>query len=71
MTDAGKMRPSPAEADRQPVEGAGAEQRQQFAAARHFGNEPAVRVEPAVVLAQFEPDADWLGRVVLDNIGMR
>ena len=58
-----------AEADRQPVDGARLQQRQQFACARDFGDQPAARIKPARVLAQFQPDADRLGRVVLEQHG--
>ena len=58
-----------AKADRQPVDGAGAHQRQQFARAHDVRDQPAARVKPAVVLAQFQPDADRLGRIVLEQHG--
>jgi hypothetical protein len=35
--------------------------------ARHFGDQPPARIKAAVVLAQFEPDADRLRRVVLEQ----
>ncbi len=55
----GSMQPAHgAKADRQAVDRAGAQQRQQFAARAHFGDQPAARIKPAMVLAQFQPDAD-------------
>ena len=54
-------------ADRQPVDRAGFEQRQQFARAHHVGDQPAARLQPAPVLGEVEPDADRLGRIVLEQ----
>ena len=56
-----------AKADREPVGGAGLEQRQQLARPHHLGDQPAARVQPAHILAQLEPDADRLGRIVLEQ----
>jgi len=53
--------------DRQAVDGAGAQQRQQFSRPRHLGDEAAARIEAVAVLAKLEPDADGLGRVVLEQ----
>src|SRR6185437_9374780 len=56
-----------AKADRQAVDGAGSQQREQFTGARHVGNEFSAREQAAVVLAQVEPDADRLGWIVLEQ----
>jgi hypothetical protein len=43
------------------------QQREQFAPACHIGDQTPARKVTAVVFAQFEPDADWLGRIVLEQ----
>jgi hypothetical protein len=52
-------------ADRQTVDGAGAQQREQLTPTYHIENQTPARKKTAVIFAQFEPDADRLGWVVL------
>ena len=56
-----------AKADRQTVDGAGFDQRDELARARHFRDQPAARVQAAIIFAQLEPDADRLGGIVLEQ----
>jgi hypothetical protein len=52
--------------NRQPVDGAGEQEREQLPAC-HIGNQPPARKKTAMVFAQFKPDADRLGRIVLEQ----
>ena len=64
----GSMRPlHGAKADRQTVDRAGAQQREQLARTRARRESGAARKKTAIVFTQFEPDADRLGRIVLEQ----
>lgn len=53
------------ETDRQPVERTGAHERQDLPRFRDSSHQSSAYVETARILADFIPDADWLGRIVL------
>ena len=57
--------PGGAEADGKAVDRTCPEQGDQLPPTRDFGNEPPAREKAAVILAQLQPDADRLGRIML------
>src|SRR5215510_16050658 len=58
-----------AETDRKAIDRPRPQQRDQLAPARHFWNKPPTREQASEILAQFQPDADRFGGVVLKQHG--